>query len=501
VALSPDGKRLAVSQEGRGFIILDVATKNELLTVRAQTGSSMPVWSPDGRRLAMFDRLKGQEVVKAWDAETGKELFTLSTKETPGGAGNLGPGSQLSWSPDGRYFASADTVWELATGKVVLSVWPIMRNDRANSSYRTFKVFWETAGPRVATLKRYAVTWVARRGKHSRVITPRCWWRTRFWWRTPDPAGSAHLIAQALGAQPLALLAGPLSPLTQVLIAEEVVEVCATPEWDFRLTAAAAWSHDGQRLALAGGLFSHYEGPCGVGVWDVTTGRMTFWVGKQPRESWALAWDPADRRLAAAKGDGSLVVWEAATGQTLLKLPGHIQNQGPPLVALAWSPDGKRLASANEPRTATVWDAATGKEVFTLRGHGDNLAALAWSPDGKRLASGSVDSTIKLWDASSGKEVLTLRGYRGTVHSLAWSPDGRRLASVGPDQGGDESPGTLKLWDVATGQEIAAWERQAGPVTWSPDGRWLTSGAAGRYGTITVRGAPPPAAADEPAGK
>jgi serine/threonine protein kinase/Flp pilus assembly protein TadD len=41
----------------------------------------------------------------------------------------------------------------------------------------------------------------------------------------PAVPGSAHLIAQTLGAQPLAPLAGPLPPLTQVIVAAEIVEV------------------------------------------------------------------------------------------------------------------------------------------------------------------------------------------------------------------------------------------------------------------------------------
>src|SRR5262249_32910378 len=151
------------------------------------------------------------------------------------------------------------------------------------------------------------------------------------------------------------------------------------------------------------------------------------------------------------------------------------------------------LVVAAEGRTARLWEAATGKGGLTLRGHEGEVLALAWAPDGRRLASGSADSTIKVWDAASGKEGVTLRGHLGEVRSLAWSPEGRRLASVDRPGGPVESPGTLELWDVATGQELATWPGQTGPVTWSPDGRFLASVAGGSDDkALTIWDAPRP---------
>ena len=68
--------------------------------------------------------------------------------------------------------------------------------------------------------------------------------------------------------------------------------------------------------------------------------------------------------------------------------------------AVAWSPDGRRIASSGAyDGTVQVWDAATGQALMTYRGHTDWVEAVAWSPDGRRIASCARDKTVQVWDA------------------------------------------------------------------------------------------------------
>jgi len=77
------------------------------------------------------------------------------------------------------------------------------------------------------------------------------------------------------------------------------------------------------------------------------------------------------------------------------------------------TPDGRRMVSASDDGTLKVWDLASGRAEATLQGHADRVTACAVTPDGRRVVSGSWDHTLKVWDVQAGTCIFTHRANAG----------------------------------------------------------------------------------------
>jgi WD40 repeat protein len=244
---------------------------------------------------------------------------------------------------------------------------------------------------------------------------------------------------------------------------------------------SVAFSPDGNRLVSGslGGTDPRMSslGPTDFGgmtvkVWNAETGKQLLAL-RHPGGASSVAFSPTANRLASAGGDGTIRIWDAATGGELHRLTGHALV----VAGVAFSPDGHSLASAGVDRTIRVWDSETGKERFKLLGHTASVNAVAFSADGKRLASGSGDGTVRMWGPTSDPEAIVWTGSPLAFQAVAFSPDGRRLAAA--------DWFAVNLWDVSAGKVLRTLRHDPRidfaptAVAWSKDGKRLASASMG----------------------
>ena len=126
--------------------------------------------------------------------------------------------------------------------------------------------------------------------------------------------------------------------------------------------------------------------------------------------------------------------------------------------AIENSPDGSIWATAandtHEPQTIKLWDARSGKVILGWKGHNATVTDLDFSPDGHLLASSSLASAkpVRVWECPSGREIVSLDfPDHEAARSVDFDPSGSHLIA-----GGDE--GTLRMWDARSFTML--WERR-----------------------------------------
>jgi WD40 repeat protein len=193
-----------------------------------------------------------------------------------------------------------------------------------------------------------------------------------------------------------------------------------------------------------------------------------------------VAWSPDGKRIASCSDDGTVQVWNAATGKRIwtFTFPGARENY---VFAVAWSPDGKRIAAGGQTGVVAVLDEATGHSLALYNSQSLQIEGIAWSPDSKRIVFGSEDGGVQVWDTTTGKQLLHYTGHTGSIFRVAWSPDGKEIASASYD-------GTVQVWNATTGQHLQTYTMgvPVWSVAWSPDGSRIVSGtgSAGLNGRV-----------------
>jgi WD40 repeat protein len=299
-----------------------------------------------------------------------------------------------------------------------------------------------------------------------------------------------------------------------------------------------AFSPDGTALA-SGGSGDDYT----VRLWDVASATQKAVLEGHTGQIAALSFNADGTQLESASYDGTIRLWDGATGasietidKTADELPlgmdslaTYFTNAGSkliystgnmyvfdmtthdqtnllgfdsPLMELFNSegiaqltPDAKLYAVEQvDGGPVHVIDVEAGTELKSLdRSDPDSyyFASMAISSDGKWLAAADDTSAIiEVWNVETGEALPTITGHKppegataSGVYGMAFNPDSSLLASASYD-------GTVRIWNPADGTQLVSLPTSdpngSGVVVWSPDGSMLAS--ANLDGTVQIWG-------------
>ncbi len=190
-----------------------------------------------------------------------------------------------------------------------------------------------------------------------------------------------------------------------------------------------------------------------------------------------LAVDPTETFFATASHDGTVRIWNLASGEPekVLRVPYDPKRA---LYSVAISPDGKTIAAAgisgyfaDKSTSIYLFDRVSGKIVRRLTGLPDVIEMLRFSPDGKNLAAGLGTGGLRVLRASDGQEMMADKEYTGDCSAVAYRSDGVLAASA--------FDGFIRIYSA----DLKLLVRKKAPggahpkqVAFSPDGSMLAVG-------------------------
>ena len=78
----------------------------------------------------------------------------------------------------------------------------------------------------------------------------------------------------------------------------------------------------------------------------------------------------------------------------------------------------------------TVYDRQTGLEKFKLGGNSNSVINVRFSGDGKYIASAGKDGSVRLFPAQGGDQTAVYRCSSGTANGIVFSDDGKQLGAI-----------------------------------------------------------------------
>ena len=155
----------------------------------------------------------------------------------------------------------------------------------------------------------------------------------------------------------------------------------------------------------------------------------------------SLAFSPKSKRLATGEGDDSydnyLQLWETPT----LKPEGlpRVGRSGYAIFSVAFDEEGRHIATSSYDGSIRVWDATSGDSVV-INGDENPVFSVAFAHKHPWLVSGGADGAVRVWNTDTRAPIgMPLKGGDSWVYSVAFSTDDSHIVS-------GNKTGDVQLW-------------------------------------------------------
>jgi eukaryotic-like serine/threonine-protein kinase len=401
VAFSRDGAFLATGTKGGEVVVFDMATHEPIARLRHLDHVHGVALSSNGAFVAVAD---AGGTVAIWQVQRHSSDPTRApTKPVAAWAAHSGRAWAVAVSPNGDGLLSTGSDGTVRRCRTSTSLgWRNLnlRDSAGGDSYPRSRR-WLAAGPRSSKMiaavdSRGLLVWdlpnvqrVSNGGApddqtrtHTGLILPEPIVLAEGDWTVADVSADGRLVA-----------GGNLQGDAAVWNLESQERLATWSLDSSKALGGIAISPNGSHLA------AHHM----RGLWLLDTSQQTT-VQRFEMEDCRLAtFSPDSSRLAYGDGNTAFVAPLSRVDRRLV-LKGHASS----VRCAAFSPDGQLIATGSNDRSVYVWNATTGETVLRLHGHRGNVAEIAFAPDGRSLVVADDLGTLKLWHVASGQELCIL---------------------------------------------------------------------------------------------